>query len=165
MKFPDLVLALNLVVTKEVVEQYVSDESELTEIHFLKYELSPDIADAIRKSGSPAQKGSLDFAVKLRDAGFPFRNAILRCVRGTAPPQTLIELFDIPFEVDNVKIKTKTGDKDRTVNLGDPRKGLRADYDVTDDVELEGGHPTLESIHKIASELIAEHRTALYGKG
>jgi hypothetical protein len=163
-QFPDLILALNLVATKEVIEQYVGKDSELTEIHFLRHELSPDIADAIRKSGAPAQKGSLDFVVKLRDAGFPFQNAILRCVRGTGSPRDLVELFEIPFDVDNVKIKTKTGEKDRTVNLGDPRSGLRADYDVTGDVELAGGHPTLESIHRIASELIEEHRSMLYGK-
>ena len=164
-KFPDLVLALNLVATKEVIEQYVGKDSELTEIHFLRYELSPDIADAIRRSGSPSEKGSLDFVIKLRDAGFPFKDAILRCVRGTGSPQALVELLDIPFEVDNVKIKTRTGEQDRTVNLGDPRSGLRADYDVTSDVELVGGHPTLESIHLIASTLIHEHRSALYGKG
>jgi len=164
-QFPDLILALNLVASKEVIEQYVGKDSELTEIHFLRHELSPDIADAIRKAGSPAKKGSLDFVIKLRDGGFPFQNAVLRCVRGTASPQTLVELLNIPFEVDNVKIKTKTGEKDRTVNLGDPRSGLRADYDVTGDVELEGGHPTLESIHAIASALIQEHSNALYGKG
>jgi hypothetical protein len=82
----------------------------------------------------------------------------------TGSPQDLVEFFDIPFDVDNVKIKTRTGEKDRTVNLGDPRSGLRADYDVTGDVELLGGHPTLESIHSIASTLIDEHRSALYGK-
>jgi hypothetical protein len=70
-QFPDLVLALNLVATKEVIEQYVGKDSELTEIHFLRHELSPDIADAIRKSGSPAQEGSLDFVIKLR-GGIPF---------------------------------------------------------------------------------------------
>ncbi|MCW5979617.1 MAG: hypothetical protein KIT09_16180 [Bryobacteraceae bacterium] len=154
-----------LVATKEVIEQYITKDSKLTEIHFLRYELSSDIADAFRKSGAPAQEGSLDFVIKLRDAGFPFQNAILRCVRGTDSPQSLVELFDIPFDVDNVKIKTRTGEKDRTVNLGDPRRGLRADYDVTDEVVLEGGHPTLESIHQVASSLIDEHGAALYGKG
>jgi hypothetical protein len=148
-----------------VLEQYVAKNSELTEIHFLRHELSPDIADAMRRSGSSGEEGSLDYAIKLRGAGFPFQDAILRCVRGTASPQALVEFFNIPFDVDNVKIRTRTGEKDRTVNLGNPRSGLRADYDVTGDVELAGGHPTLESIHRVASTLIDEHRSALYGKG
>lgn len=164
-QFPNFVFALNLVVSNEVIEQFVGKNSELTEIHFLRHELSPDIADSIRRSGAPAQKGSLDFVVKLRDAGFPFQEVIRRCVQGTGSPQDLIELFNIGFDVDNVKVKTKTGEKDRTVNLGNPRSGIRTDFDVTDDVTLAGGHPTLASIHAIASELIHEHRAALYGKG
>ena len=164
-QFPDLVLALSLVASKEVMEQAVGKDSELTEIHFLRYELSSDIADALQRSGTPPKKGSLDYAIKFRGAGFPFRDEILKCVRGTGSPQALVEFLNIPFDVDNVKIRTRTGEKDRTVNLGDPRSGLRADYDVTDDVQLVGGHPTLESIHAIAASLIAEHQKALYGKG
>jgi len=164
-RFPDFLLFLNLVADKQVIEQYVKDDSELTEIHFLQHQLSTDIADALKKSGAPAQKGSLEYVVRLRDAGFPFKSAILNCVRGTGSPQALVELLEVPIDVDNVKIKTRTAGKDRTVNLGDPRKGLRADYDVSSDVKLEGGHPTLESIHSVASALINDHRTALYGKG
>ncbi len=163
-QFPDLILALNLVATKEVIEQYVGKNSQLTEIHFIRYELSPDIADVIRKSGAPTQEGSLDFTVKLKEVGFPFHSPILQIIRGTGSPLDLVEFFDIPFEVNNVKIKTRTGEKERTVNLGDPRSGLRADFDVTGEVKLVGGHPTLESIHDIASTLIDEHRAALYGK-
>lgn len=160
-RFPSHVLSFNLVLTKDVIEQYVGEESELTELHFIKHELSPDIADSIRRR--PPLEGSMDLALKFRSAGFPLRQQILRVLRGQSPAQALFELVNVNFAVDDVKIKTKTAGKSRTLNLGDPRKALRADIDITENVTLSGGHPTLESIHAVASDIIHETWAKLYG--
>jgi hypothetical protein len=44
---------------------------------FTNFVLALKLVVTIRKSGAPAQRGSLDFVVKLRDTGFPFQSTIL----------------------------------------------------------------------------------------
>jgi hypothetical protein len=166
--FADFSLALNLVVPKELIEEFVGGESELTEIHFLKHKLSSDIADVLAKGKNGAKRaidGSLDFAIKIRDGGFPFRDEILRIVQGGGNVGELYELIDPGFVPDNIKIRTKLAGKERMINLADPRRGLRADYDVTDQVKLRGGHPTFTSINKASTDLLKAMWKQLRGKG
>lgn len=58
-QFPDFILALNLAAGSQVIEQYVRKDSALTEIHFLRYELTSDVADKSQDPVRPPRKGAL----------------------------------------------------------------------------------------------------------
>ena len=90
---------------------------------------------------------------------------ILRIVQGGGNVGELYELIDPGFVPDNIKIRTKLAGKERMINLADPRRGLRADYDVTDQVKLRGGHPTFTSINKASTDLLKAMWKQLRGKG
>jgi hypothetical protein len=156
--FPSHVLSLNSVMSKDIIEQCARDDSVLRGIHYLRHTLSSDLADGLSQNRQSPVQGSIDFAINLRESGFPFLERVREMIRGNASHSELYELIksSVTFDFDDVKIMTRTGGRDRTVILGNPTKGFRADYDITAEVEMSGGHPVLESIYTIARGLIAD---------
>lgn len=157
-QFPSLALSLNSVMSKDIIEQCARDDSVLRGIHYLRHTLSSDLADGLSRSRERPVEGDVDFAINLRESGFPFLDRVREMIRGNASQTELYELVrsSVTFEFDEVKITTRTGGRDRTVNLGNPQKGFRADYDITNEVKMSEGHPVLESIYSIARGLIAD---------
>ncbi len=136
----------------------------MQEIRFIRHSLSSDITDAMG-DGNQA-RGSMELVVKIKSAQrFPFERRIRRCLNGKRKVQELIELEETRFVYDNVKIVVKVGGRDRTVDLGNPKR-LRATFDVTDRVQIgRGGHPRFESISEVAHEIMHDLENQLYGKG
>jgi hypothetical protein len=165
-RFPSHILSLNSVMEKDILDEIASDEAELTGIHYLRHSLSSDLADGLAQNLRPAE-GSIDFTVKLHESGFPLRERIREMIRGRASQSELFELVSssVTFEFDDVKVTTRTGKKERTVNLGNPKSGFRSDYDITGQVEVSEGRPVLDSFYSVSRELISDLWKRARGSG
>jgi hypothetical protein len=163
-EFPEYRLVVNPVVPQGLIDQYVGADAEMTEIRFIRHSLSSDISARLSASGRE-KGGTMELVVKLKEkGGFPFRSNVRRVLNGQRELQNMIELEEIRFPYDNVKIKVRVGGKDRVVDLGHPER-LRAEYDVTEDLKFSpSGHPTFESIAKAAHDLLADHLAVIYGE-
>lgn len=163
-KFKDYRLLINPLIPEGLMDQYLGKDSEMTEIRFIRHSLSGDISTGLSKQGKE-KGGTMELIVKLKEKGdFPFRSNVRRVLSGQRELQNLIELQEVRFPYDNVKIKVRAGGEERLVDLGHPER-LRAAYDVTDDVEFSAsGHPTYESIAKAAHDLLDDYIAGKYGE-
>ena len=67
----------------------------------------------------------------------------MECIRGERAYNTIVELDD--FEIDDFKLEFSFGKRNKTISM----KGLDqlvVNEDITDDVVIEKGHPTFESL-------------------
>lgn len=82
---------------------------------------------------------------------------IMRCVRGEIRYDAIIELDD--FEIDDFKMEFSFGRRNKTISM----KGLDrlvVNEDVTDEVILENGHPTFESLCDVMKRIGEEYLRA-----
>jgi hypothetical protein len=156
-------LAINPVVPEGAIEQYVGTNATMMEIRFIRHSLSSDITGALGKGKQ--SKGTMELAVRLKDADrFPFRGNIRNYIDGKRKLQNLIELEEVRFPYDNVKIKMRVDGKETLVDLGHPER-LRAAFDVTEKITYSpAGHPLPESISEVAHGIMDDLMTAKYGE-
>lgn len=75
---------------------------------------------------------------------------IMRCVRGEIAFDSIVEIDD--FEIDDFKMEFSFGKRIKTISM----KGLErlvVNEDVTDDVEIENGHPAFDSLCEVMTEI------------
>jgi hypothetical protein len=166
-RYPSFVLSFNPILDKDLIDQYVREDSKLTAIHYKKFGLPSDIADSMTPQRKP-EEGSVEFTIKLLPKGFPLLSQVRGLLRGNAESkQALFELVRpvVNDEFDDVSVTTETDGQKRSLNIKDAINGLRMDFDITRDVTFEDGHPTLDSIYQISRTIISERWTKLKGKG
>lgn len=141
---------INPLVPETLVKYYI-EEGSLKKIRFIKFEIPRDIADALNQSHEE-QEGYIELTVAAkRNNQLPGMSIIRDFFEGRRDLNKLIELQD--FEYDTIKVELEAGGERRVIDLSDWLK-IRAYYDITGDVELNGGgHPYYSSIHKIAMNL------------
>lgn len=134
---------------KELQRQQVS------EIKFIRHRVPRDIATLIGPATTEQISGTMDLTVKFRErgVGLPAIRRFLEAHRGT---DNILELEDLRFPWEDVKIKVKFKGKERTMDLGDPAS-IRPSFDVSEDLEWSStGHPTFDSISVAAKQLLSE---------
>lgn len=102
----------------------------------------------------------IEFVVRAkRNKSLPFLPKLNKIVKGV---EQLSELIEIPeFDYEKVKVGIDIGGKRRTLDLSN-QQGFRAYYDITNEVaKKRDGHPTFESIDKLAKALLNDHLKTL----
>lgn len=84
-------------------------------------------------------------------------DAIMRCVRGEIAYNTIVEIDD--FEIDDFKMEFSFGKRRKTISMRGLER-LVVNEDVTDDVEVENGHPTFDSLCGVMREIGEEYLRA-----
>ena len=79
---------------------------------------------------------------------------IRECIRGQRTVSNIVRIGD--FEYDNIKLEFKLGKRYKTINLRNI-DNLSLSEDITDEVDLIGGHPTFDSIKPILLETAADY--------
>lgn len=152
--YPTLRITINSLIPKEILEQYLN-RGRVTKIRFIKFGIFDDLADRIHL-GHDEREGLTELRVTAkRGESIPVINLIKQVFKQERSASRFIELSK--FEYDSVKIELSIENKYRTINLMDP-ESLRAEYDITNEIEFIGGHPKFESInaksHSIVNDII-----------
>ena len=132
-RYPSYVLSFNPVLDKDLIDQYVRDDSKLTAIHYKKFKLPSDIAESMKPQRKPAE-GSVEFTIKLLPTGFPLLSQVRGLLRGeAASKEELLELVRpvVNDEFDEVSVTTDTDGKKRSLNIKDAINGLRMEFNIT----------------------------------
>lgn len=124
--------------------------AELKKVRLVSYGISDDDADRFGIDRGTTR--IVQERVLRRPTGFIQNNLerIKQCVRGEITYDAIIELDD--FEIDDLKLEFAMGNRNKTISM----KGLDqliVSEDVTNDVVLENGHPTFESLCRVMKEI------------
>lgn len=160
-RFPDLRLEFKPLVPDELLDKLSDDEARGSEIRFLRHKPPRDITSIVGRGGTDTTAGTIELVMKFKEDGFLLR-AVERALQ-RADRDGILELEDLTFQYDNVKIKVKLGSKERTVDLGQPGN-LRPTVEITDQVKWYRGHPTFNSVSAAAHELLSEMKARLDGQ-
>ena len=119
-RFPDFKVQFNRLVPEELIDGFL-DGGIVRKIRFIKYDLPDDIADAMVYDHEE-NKGSMELIFKAkRGKQFEISQSIRDFFQNRGEIQTFMEIPDIDFEYDNVKIELKLdGGATRTLNLMEP---------------------------------------------
>lgn len=75
--FPERRIFVNPLVPEDLIDQYLGDDAELSEIRFIRHSLTGDIANHLGRTGNE-KAGTMELSVKIRERdGFPFGINIL----------------------------------------------------------------------------------------
>jgi hypothetical protein len=160
-RFRDLRLEFKPLVPDELLDKLKGDEARGSEIRFVRHKPPRDITSIIGRGGTDTTAGAVELVMKFKEDGFLLRAVERALQRGNR--DGILELEDLKFPYDNVKIKVKLGGKERTVDLGQPGN-LRPTVEITDQVRWQRGHPTFNSLSEAAHELLSQMKDRLEGR-
>ena len=159
-QFPGYRMQFDPLVPDELLRKLTGEAAKGTEIRFIRHKAPHDLTSVIGRGGTDTSAGSIDLVMKFKEDGFLVR-ALERALR---QKQGILELEDLTFAYDNVKIKVKLGGKERTVDLGHPGK-LRPTMEITDEVKFHAGNPTFASLPAAAHDLLSDMKQRMEGSG
>ncbi len=118
----------------------------LKKIRFFRYSIPQDRANQVGIDNGLAE--TYDEYVINRPVGFirSKRDTIMQCIRGQREISTIAGIDG--FEYNNIKLEFKLGKTSKTINLSD-LSSICFSEDITNQINLVGGHPTTESITPI----------------
>ena len=161
-------IVLEPLLPEQIVDEYINN-GKIKKVSFTKYGRHEDILDDYTAEDDVEEQGRLELTVHARRDSEVFFAGLLREVfrnriHDLQHPIDVSSLISLKyFEPDEVTVKVKLGDRQRTINLNDFRKGLRAYFDIGEDVELGAeGYPTFESIDTFCRELIDDLADKIY---
>lgn len=160
-RFADLRLEFKPLVPDELLKKLTGEEAKGSEIRFVRHKAPRDITSVVGRGGTDTSTGSVELVMKFKEDGFRLRAVERALQRGNR--DGMLELEDVKFAYDNVKVKVKLGGKERTVDLGQPGN-LRPTVEITDQVKFYGGHPTFGSLSEAAHELLSQMKNRLEKK-
>lgn len=150
--FPDYELQFNPLLPKSYIEDFV-ENGRIVKARFIQYRLPADKADAIGHAHDEEEM-EVEFSITAKSQrSVPIRRRLLEALSGQRPVARILELQD--FQYDAAKVEVEIDGKVRTIDLGNLGKATPS-FDITDQVAVQGGHPTFDSIHDEARRLAAE---------
>lgn len=145
-------LELDRLVPERLIKQYFS-KGRVTKLRFVRFKVPTDIADAV-KMGVDEQGSTIELQVKAkRGAAFSMGKEIQDVLRGQMSAREFVQVKGLDY--DTIKIEFDMNGKRRTMDLTEPGS-FRADYNITNRIEMYGGHPTYASIDRVAREIVRE---------
>lgn len=158
-KYPNLNIEINPLVPETLIQQSFYN-GRIIKIRFIKFEIPKEIEDAYDNPNHKEIEGQTELSVSVkRNDNLPILNPILEYLKGNRALNKIVELQDFNYE--DIKVELMVNKTHRTISLTNLNK-VRAYYDITDKVkEDKGGHPSFESIDKIARELLKDLNEAL----
>lgn len=149
----NLRVVMNPIVPRQYMERILT-EGVLKSIRLISYGIPDDDAD--RYGIDRGTTRVIRERVIRKPTGFA-RNKyerIMECVRGERAYDSIVELDD--FEINDFKMEFGFGKRNKTISL----KGLDRlviSEDITEDVTIENGHPTFNSLCDIMKEIGEEY--------
>lgn len=139
---------MGAIVPKVYMERYLNN-GILRSIRLIRYSIPNDVADSY--GIDRGIKDVVEERVIRKPRGFLKRNidAIKSCMNGDKRYDEIIQIDD--FEVDDLKLDFRMGSRTKTISMKNLDNIVASD-DVTDDVVLENGSPTFDSLCKVMQE-------------
>lgn len=164
--FPDNVLELNPLVPEEIVKEWTR-KGRVRRIRLLRHGLPRAIEDRMSTGKeSKAKQGETELTITVgRGKNFPSGlveqfSEVLRG-KGAAGIYSVPDVVD-DFEFNRVKLEFDSKATVHTVDLQDFKK-IRARFPIDGDItQGDGGHPTFESLQKVAADLLASLGIRVY---
>lgn len=153
--FPDYEIRIDPLVPRSVIRNYL-ENGEVKRISAIKYAPKKDKAD--RKTVHDAEECPFHIEyshVAKRGYLIDIAQKIGDFLTGEGKLESLIALPDDFPTPDTYKVDIAVAGKTKRFNLSDLGK-IRAYFDVTDQLEFEGGHPTKASITLASATLMEE---------
>lgn len=144
-------LILGNIAPKAYIERHLT-EGILQKIRFIRYNIPNDRCNVLGINNGVEESYEEYTVHKPLGLIGKFGDNIRQVVRGQRLVNNIIQIGD--FDYDNVKLEFKLGRKIKTINLNNIDKLVLAE-DITDSVDLIGGHPTTGSIEPIMVETSA----------
>lgn len=155
-------LTINALVPSRVLEYYL--RGDVKKIRFIKFSLPSDIANFYDDPSHIEEEGYMELVVSAnRGRYFPnmIKEKIRRLIRGESDLSHFIEIRDLNYDYDNVKVELDIQGTRRTIDLSNT-SALKGYIDITSDVSVgPNGHPEFTSINQIALEIYNELITAI----
>lgn len=135
-------VVMNPIVPRQYMERILNN-GELKAIRLVSFGMPDD--DAERYGIDRGARRIIQERVIRKPTGFIRNNyeRIMECLRGERTYDSIVELDD--FEIDDLKMEFSFGKRDKTISMRGLDR-LVVNEDVTDDVVIENGHPTFESL-------------------
>lgn len=154
-RWPDLTIEMNPLVPEALVTEYLR-RGRIKKIRFVRFRIPADIADALDGGGHEEREGRAELVISAkRRQGLPLVGLVNRFLGGEREVRNLIELESFP-QYEDVKVEVEFGRSHKTIDLSALHK-VRAYQDVTEAVRVgPDGHPSYESIDRVATELLQE---------
>lgn len=143
-----LSLELGVIVPKIILDRYLKNGC-LQKIRLIRYGIPNDVAD--RYGLNYGVEDIIEERVIRNPVGFweHKKDIFKQWRRGDCSYSKIIQIED--FVYDDFKMEFKMGSRNKTISLGNIDK-LNMCEDITDDVMLQGGHPTLRSLLQAMKE-------------
>lgn len=135
-------LIIGTIVPIEYVNRYI-ERGILRKIRMIKYDVPNDLSERIGINSGV--ETTYEERIIHRPVGFINRKSelIKECLRGQRMCNTIIQIEG--FDYDSLKLEFKLGNTSKTISLNNI-DSLNINEDITEEVELDNGHPTQESI-------------------
>lgn len=143
--------SMNSIVPTAYIDKFI-EEGVLKKVKFIRHNIPNDRAERIGLNrGMNGNNLYHDEYTIHRPVGFMQRNEhrIREFMNGQRGVNEIVELGD--FEYNNIKLEFSLGGKNKTLNLTNLDRVV-ATEDIGNDITLNGGHPTRESISPILIE-------------
>lgn len=149
-------VVMNPIVPCEYMERILNN-GVLKAIRLISFKIPDD--DAERYGIDRGTRSVIQERVIRKPTGFIKNkyNEIMKCLQGEIAYDSIVELDD--FEIDDLKMEFSFGKRSKTISM----KGLDrlvVNEDVTDDVDMENGHPSFQSICNIMQQIGEEYLKA-----
>lgn len=152
----DLRFEMGVVVPRVVLNRFF-EHGVLKAIRFIQYEIPADEAERLGLNNN-TNEASKEVIIK-KPTGF-LRNKAREFEEwrnGRIAYGDIVQIED--FEYDELKLDFKLGKTSKTISLNNIDK-LQMTEDITDDVTLEGGHPTFETLKEVMNSTGKEYLIA-----
>jgi len=157
-RFPDYHLEVNRLIPSQLIDQLLTN-SRVTKFRFVRYGIPTDITDLVNL-GHDENEGIVELVVKAkRGRSFPLIERIRQVIQGDRNVNRFIELQN--FEYNSVKIELESAGKYRTIDLLH-LDNFRAQYNITEEIDIQGGNPVYNSIDEVARNLCREILLSIY---
>lgn len=146
-------LEINRLVPGKLVKQFLK-HGRVSRLRFVRLNVPSSIEEAFMLDGNIETSATMELRVKPKQgSAFLLADKIQDVLSKQREARDFVQIQG--FEYDTVKVDVKVGNKYHTVDLGN-LDSFRADYDITNKVQPNGGHPTYRSIDQIAREIVRE---------
>lgn len=151
----DFGVRINPLAPGSVVDQYLSNEGKVTAIRLIRFYAPDDVASLYDGKDEALKEVYTELIIHAGgEEKIPIWKRLKAVLDGKRQIKNLVEIDN--FEPHVVKLNIDYGGKPRVVDLGRPNE-MRAYEDITKKVETgSDGHPTFDSIDKLARELLTE---------
>ncbi len=152
---PNISVEINQLIPETLLSRYLRD-GEISTIKFIKLGIPRTIEDRYDHPHEEFQ-GKTEVKISVKRPGFlPVKDLIREFLNGQIAINHFLELREINFEYDNVKVELVIDGKHRVIDLSNLGK-INAYFDVTQEVVIgNNGHPIFNSIDTVAKTLSNE---------